>query len=253
MPPLISVIIPVVREADALAALLAQLPQSGEVEVIVSIATPIDGAILAARARHVGVTWVESPPGRGIQLNAGAARAVGRWLWFVHVDSRLPAGWLDAFRTLDAPAPPAGDGGAVVLGGAFAFALDSPAWQARLLERAVSLRVRLFNLPYGDQGLFVRRQIFEAMGGFAPIPLMEDVDFVRRLTRLGRLRHLTLRLTTSARRWEQEGWFRRSADNLLTLTLYKVGVSPARLARRYYGQDGHGTRPGDSREQRDAD
>jgi rSAM/selenodomain-associated transferase 2 len=173
------------------------------------------------------VIWVESTTGRGTQLNAGAARATGEWLWFVHADSRLPSGWLAAFREMTL---------SDVSGGAFTFALDSPAWQARLLERAVALRVRWFNLPYGDQGLFVRRRIFESLGGFAPLPLMEDVEFVRRLTRSGPVRHLTLRLTTSARRWEHEGWLRRSVRNLTTLGLYTMGVSPERLARRYYEQ-----------------
>jgi rSAM/selenodomain-associated transferase 2 len=163
-----------------------------------------------------------------VQLNAGAARAAGEWLWFVHADSRMPESWLQAFRNL-ARAP------SEVVGGAFQFALDSPAWQARLLEWAVARRVRWFDLPYGDQGIFVRRTVFQSLGGFAPLALMEDVEFVRRLKRLGRLRHLTLSLTTSARRWERDGWWRRSAGNVLILSLYSVGVSPERLAKRYHG------------------
>lgn len=219
-------IVPVRHDAPALAALLPQLPIAPEVEVIVACAAPMDEDTARVQTRHPGVTFVESPPGRGTQLNAGAARASGAWLWFVHADSRLSDGWLEAFRNLDA------EPGAVI-GGAFAFALDSPAWQARVLERAVRWRVRWFNLPYGDQGIFVRRAVFRAIGGFAPLPLMEDVEFVRRLTRSGRLRHQTIRLTTSARRWEREGWWRRSAANLTLLALYHLGVSPARLARRY--------------------
>ncbi len=228
MPPLVSIVIPVKGDAEALSGLLLDLcaAAGANVEVIVSAATPVDAALADLRVCYTNVIWVESVPGRGTQLNAGAARAVGEWLWFVHADSRPPVGWFTAFETLT------GEGD--VAGGAFAFALDSSAWQARLLERAVALRVRWFNLSYGDQGLFVRRQIFESMGGFAPLPLMEDVEFVRRLTRWGRLRHLTLRLTTSARRWERSGWLRRSAANLTTLGLYALGVSPERLARRYY-------------------
>lgn len=228
MPPLVSVIIPVKGDAEPLSDLLLDLrTEIGErVEVIVSAATPIDETLTAVRRRHTNVTWVESAPGRGTQLNAGAAQAMGQWLWFVHADSRLPTGWLAAFEALPLNTE--------VTGGAFKFALDSAAWQARLLERIVALRVRWFDLPYGDQGLFVSRHIFETLGGFPPLPLMEDVEFVRRLTRLGRLRHLTLRLTTSARRWEREGWLRRSVRNLTTLSLYALGVSPERLARRYY-------------------
>ncbi len=232
MPPLVSLIIPVKGDAVALEDLLrdlsAEIGAAAEtVEIIVSAATPVDAALSRVRERDTNVIWVESAPGRGTQLNAGAVRATGNWLWFVHADSRAPLGWLAAFRGMDRDQS--------LAGGSFAFALDSAAWQARLLERAVALRVRWFNLPYGDQGLFVRRHIFESLGGFAPLPLMEDVEFVGRLTRSGQLRHLTLRLTTSARRWEREGWLRRSVRNLTTLTLYVLGVSPERLARRYYG------------------
>lgn len=122
-----------------------------------------------------------------------------------------------------------------MIGGAFRFALDSAAWQARLVERLVAWRVRWLDLPYGDQGIFVRRDVLGALGGVPPLPLMEDVELVRRLARHGRLRYVSLPLVTSARRWERERWWRRSAANLSMLILYRAGVSPARLARRYYG------------------
>jgi rSAM/selenodomain-associated transferase 2 len=240
--PLVSLIVPVRGDARPLAVLLAQVTsredmtrfEPAEVEVIVSCARPVEEALADVQARFPQVVWVEANPGRGTQLNAGASRASGQWLWFVHADSVVPGGWLEAFRNLER-APDA------VVGGAFRFALDSQAWQARLLERGVRFRVKWFNLPYGDQGIFVRRSVFEAIGGFPATPLMEDVVLVQRLKRSGRLRHLNLDLITSARRWEQEGWLRRSARNLLTLALYHAGVSPERLARRYYG--GRGTSP----------
>jgi rSAM/selenodomain-associated transferase 2 len=232
---LLSVIIPVFRDADALAQLLAQLaPVPPEVEVIVSTADDDEQparipstALRAGRMARPDVVWIGAPRGRGAQLNAGAERATGRWLWFVHADSRLPEGWRAAFEALDAEEPPP-------VGGSFRFRLDSDAWQARVLERLVRARVRWLGLPYGDQGIFVRREVFQQMGGFQPIPLMEDVELVRRLTRRGPLRHQNLSLETSARRWVEEGWWRRSARNLATLTLYVVGVSPDRLAKRYY-------------------
>ncbi|MEZ5292936.1 MAG: TIGR04283 family arsenosugar biosynthesis glycosyltransferase [Vicinamibacterales bacterium] len=219
--------IPVRGDAVPLARLLAQLVPAPDVEVIVSSAD--DRATRAGsrplREARPDVLWVEGPAGRGTQLNRGAASASGTWLWFVHADSGLPPGWLGAFRGLNAEA--------AVAGGSFRFRLDSDAWQARLLERGVALRVRLFDLPYGDQGIFARRAVFQSLGGFQPIPLMEDVEFIRRLKRRGRLAHLTLGLTTSARRWEARGWVRQSAANLVTLGLYGAGVSPERLARRY--------------------
>jgi len=221
---LVSVVVPVRGDAAALARVLAGLPPAGDVEVIVS-ATPGDERPLAAlREARPDVRWVSGPPGRGQQLTRGAAEAHGRWLWFVHADSEIPPDWRDQFALLE---------NEDIVGGSFAFALASAAWQARVIEWGVRWRVRIFGLPYGDQGIFVRRAVFERMGGFAPLPLMEDVEFVRRLHREGRLAHLTVTLPTSARRWEQQGWWRRSTANVLTLGLYGLGVSPERLARRY--------------------
>jgi rSAM/selenodomain-associated transferase 2 len=156
-------------------------------------------------------------------MNAGAASASGEWLLFLHADSRLPPGWIDHLRRVPGDA----------VGGWFRFALDDAAWQARVIERGVAWRVRLFRLPYGDQGLFVRPNAFRALGGFHELPLMEDVEFVRRLKRAGRLFQLPVPLVTSARRWRRDGWFRRSAGNLVLLACYFAGVSPVRLARWY--------------------
>ena len=250
---LLSIVIPVRRDAEALSRLLAQLPPQPDVQLIVTASDDKDESISSAaegsRAIEVSrpdVIWVHGPPGRGVQLNAGAARAEGRWLWFVHADSTLPAGFLAIFRQFDADgAGSAADAYAnahakgtrvaaaepAVAGGSFRFALDSAAWQARVWERGVALRVALFGLPFGDQGLFVRRAVFERMGGFRPIPLMEDVEFVGRLKREGRIVHLKVRIVTSARRWEREGWWRRTRRNLGLLALYYVGISPERLAR----------------------
>jgi len=215
-----------------LSHLLAQLPPQSDVQVIVTATsdgdepfpadTPALSSIEAARS---DVIWTRGPAGRGVQLNEGAARADGRWLWFVHADSTLPNEFLARFRDLDLDR--------AIVGGAFRFALDSTSWQARVWERGVALRVGLLGLPYGDQGLFVRRAVFQRMGGFRPIPLMEDVEFVGRLKREGRIKHLKDEMVTSARRWEREGWWRRTLGNLGLLALYYVGVSPERLARRY--------------------
>lgn len=185
-----------------------------------------------AAAHELGAA-ISSSPGRQVlvvpgtqragQMNAGAAQAAGEWLFFVHADSRLPAGWEDALRA----APPD------AVGGWFRFALDAPAWQARVIERGVAVRVRLLRLPYGDQGLFVRASVFRALGGFRDLPLMEDVDFVRRLVKAGPVFEPPLPLVTSARRWRRDGWFRRSARNLVIVSCYFAGVAPARLARWY--------------------
>ena len=223
--PLLSIVVPVRGDSTPLAALLAQLPSRPGLQVIVSSVGGTDSTDDVRRTGRPDTLWIDGPPGRGVQLNAGAAEARGRWLWFVHADSHLPEGWFELFEALDRRDD--------VVGGAFAFRLDTRVWQARWLEWAVAARVRLFGLPYGDQGIFVRRAVFHSMQGFLPIALMEDVEFVRRLKRQGRMVHLSEGMVTSARRWEQRGWLRQSLSNLGTLSLYFLGVSPERLARRY--------------------
>ena len=222
MPPLVSVVIPVLRDTEAAKGLLAAVPVTPEVEIIV-----VDGDRDEDLDRYVGTRpgarLVRTTAGRGHQMNVGAAAGCGEWLLFLHADSQLPADWLRAFRTL-------GDG---VVGGWFRFALDDHSWQARVLERLVSWRVRLFRLPYGDQGLFLRRRQFQRMGGYRELPLFEDVEFVRRLARLDEVVELPLVLRTSSRRWRRDGWIRRSARNVTLVMLYFAGVSPAWLERRY--------------------
>jgi hypothetical protein len=154
-------------------------------------------------------------------MNAGAVSARGEWLVFLHADTRLPRGWTDAIGLASH------DPG--VNAGCFRFALDSTSTMARVIERGVRVRVALFGLPYGDQGIFVRRDAFEALGGYTELPIMEDVDLVRRLRRTGRLFRSALAATTSARRWERDGWLRRSARHLAMILLYFCGVAPARL------------------------
>ena len=146
---------------------------------------------------------------------------------FLHSDTRLAVGWIDALRRVD--------GQPRTVGGSFRFALDSPARWARWIEWGVRIRVRLFDLAYGDQALFVRRAVFEELGGYRELPLMEDVDFIRRLRRRGNLDHVDVPALTSARRWQRDGWFRRTVENTLLVALFLSGYPPERLARHYHG------------------
>lgn len=173
-------------------------------------------------------------------MNEGARRGRGRWLVFLHADTRLGTGWADALHGLDEQRR--------IVGGSFRFVLDSRARQARWIERGVWLRVRLFDLPYGDQALFARRAVFEDLGGYQELPLMEDVDFVRRLRRRGRLAHVDVPATTSARRWERDGWWRRTIENWAVILLYFAGQPPELLARRYHRQTVTECRPGETEE-----
>jgi rSAM/selenodomain-associated transferase 2 len=219
---LISVIIPVYRDAEALARTLRTFDASG-VEVVV-VAPPDDAdALRPLRAAHPSILWIHALRGRARQMNAGAAVARGRWLLFLHADTQLTLNWRQAVEAADRHPD--------VSAGCFRFALDSTALAARVIELGVRIRVRAFALPYGDQGLFVRRAAFEAINGFADIPIMEDVDLVRRLRSYGRLFRSPLPAVTSARRWERDGWVGRTLRHLGLILLYFCGVSPERLVR----------------------
>jgi hypothetical protein len=147
------------------------------------------------------------------------AAAGGEWLLLLHADTRLEPGWRRAMVAPD-------------FAGYFRFALDSDEPHARRLERLVAWRCRLLALPYGDQGLLIHRDLLTAAGGVRALPLMEDVDLARRLGRR-RLVALDIAAVTSAAKWQNEGWHRRSLRNLACLTLYFAGVPPRLIARLY--------------------
>ena len=225
--PAVSIIIPVWRDFDRLAGTIHAIT-AGAFEIILAGAAEEADACRRFADAHPGVRCVTGPRGRASQMNRGAAVATGDWLMFLHADSRPDPGWIDAIREAG--------GRPEVVAGSFQFALDSSDRRARLIEAGVRVRVAIAGLPYGDQGLFVRRDVFARLGGYRDLPLMEDVDLVRRLARAGRLLHSSRRVVTSARRWETQGWTRRSAGNALGLGLYFLGASPALLARRYSGR-----------------
>ena len=222
----VTIVIPVYKDTDALGRTLRSVSttaDAGSPELII-VSTADDATSLAPlRTAHHDVLWLETGRGRARQMNAGAARATGRWLIFLHADTRLPAGWRAAVDAADR------DSGISM--GCFRFALDSPSPIARMLEAGVRLRVRLFRLPYGDQALFVRRQDFVSAGGYADLPIMEDVDLVRRFRKRGRLLSVPLAAVTSARKWERDGWLARTARHLALILLYFAGVPPGRLAQ----------------------
>jgi rSAM/selenodomain-associated transferase 2 len=218
----ISVIIPTLNEAANIADLIAQTRDIGDCEIVV-----VDGGSTDDTCRQAvnADRVLNSPPGRARQQNLGAASCRGDVLLFLHADCRLPSTALDAIRAALA------DGR--VVGGCFQQHLDSPGLRYRWIERGNVWRVRLFKLAYGDQAIFVRRTVFENLGRFPELRLMEDVFLMKRLRRTGRFVLLPDRLTVSIRRWKKHGVIRQTLRNWLLLSLALCGVSTDRLARFY--------------------
>jgi rSAM/selenodomain-associated transferase 2 len=220
----LSVVVPTLNAAQSLPATLAALHPVSVGEIIVVDGGSTDNT--AALAIALGTRVITAPRGRGFQLAAGAAAANGEWLLFLHADCRLEVAWAGAVTGFLAKPE------AETRAGYFDFALDDPNPAARRLERIVAWRCRVLALPYGDQGLLISRALYDIIGGFAPLPLMEDVDLVRRLGR-HRLACLGVRCLTSAARYQRGGYWRRPLRNLFCLLLYLAGAPPRHIARIY--------------------
>lgn len=228
-PVKISVIIPALNEAESISSVVrGVLCDEPDVEVIVADGGSTDSTVDAAE--RSGALVVQSRPGRGAQMDAGSAQATGEVLLFLHADTKLPSGWREMITGAVA--------GCGTAGGGFGLRIDSGRPVFRVIEFVVGLRSRHLGLIYGDQAIFARRENFIKAGGYKSLPLMEDVDFVRRLARTGRLALLPAKAATSARRWEKYGVVNNTFRNWLFLTLYYLGVSPNRLYAWYYGQPG---------------
>ena len=229
---MISVIIPTFNAETTLGPTLAALVPAAVAGLVREVIV-VDGGSsdrTTAIIDHAGAKLVHGSLGRGHQLGTGGARARFPWLLFLHADTALAPGWeqeacgfIDGVTRQQRPLAAA----------AFRFALDDRGARPRLLERLVALRCAAFGLPYGDQGLLIPKTLYEAIGGYRPLTLMEDVDLVRRLGR-GRVVLLRTPAVTSAERFRREGYARRSLRNLLCLTLYALRV-PLHVIGRIYG------------------
>ena len=220
-PDQVSVVIPTLREEDHIADCIASAKGAGAREVIV-----VDGGSddeTCRNATEAGASkLIRSFPGRGIQLNAGARFTTSEFILFLHADSRLSSECIK--QICEHPD---------ATWGAFRQQIDSDRRIFRWLESGNAARVRFWNLPFGDQGMFVRRSVFLAHGGFDEVPLMEDIGLSRRLRRLTRPLLLPGPITTSARRWESTGVVRQTIRNWKIQAAHAVGVSPDRLVQWY--------------------
>jgi len=222
-----SVIIPVYREQANINRVIDRLRTRtlhDELEIIVVDGS--SGAETLQAIKDAGVKKLISSIGRGRQQNAGAAGAAGDILIFLHADTILPDGALE--RVTDAMKD------AACVGGAFDLVIDSERFAYLVIEKMASWRSRLTRIPYGDQAIFIRADYFRKMGGFKEIPLMEDVDLMRRIKKdKARIVILKDRVLTSARRWENEGVVFCTLRNWLLVLLYLAGIKPETLARFY--------------------
>ncbi len=219
--PRISVVIPALDEQGRIGRCVAAVRQAGIDEVIVVDGGSADETVREAAA--AGARVVRSPAGRGVQQNRGAAQASGEILLFLHADTVLPA---DFPRHVETALREPG-----VVAGAFRFKLDEDAWDLRWVEWMVERRCRLFQLPYGDQAIFLRREAFDAVGGFPDTPVMEDYELVVRLKKQGRIAIADAAAVTSCRRWKKLGLLRTTLSNQLCVLAYLLNVNPGRIAR----------------------
>jgi len=221
----VSVIIPTLDAADELPATLGALGEGLDAglirELIVSDGGSVDGTVrLAERA---GAVLVSGPPSRGGQLMRGAAAAQGDWLLFLHADTHPGPGWGTVVLAHLADHPDDA--------GHFCLAFRAAGLAPRLVAGWANLRSRVLGLPYGDQGLLISRALYDRIGGYRDIPLMEDVAIARALK--GRIRALPATAYTGAIRFEQQGWLRRGARNLVLLARFYLGTDPAKLSASY--------------------
>ena len=225
MPAPLSVVIPTLNAASDLpptAEALLEGVSSGLVrELVISDGGSTDET--RAVARELGARWIEGPPGRGGQMRRGTEAAVGDWLLLLHADTHPAPDWAKAAHDHMTAQP---DKAAW-----FPLRFRAGGFAPRFVAGGANLRSRYLGLPYGDQGLLISRALLNAVGGVPDLPLMEDVALARALR--GRLRPLGVHVTTSAQRYQTDGWVNRVTRNLGTLARYSLGADPARLKSRY--------------------
>jgi rSAM/selenodomain-associated transferase 2 len=225
--PAISLIIPVLDEAENISEFIQRIRElnvDGAAEIIVVDGDPEGSTINTIKDECVRT--VISEKGRARQMNRGAALATGDILLFLHADTLLPS---NAFGLIQAVMNDKG-----FVGGAFDLGFKTRRRIFKITETYVFLRTRLTHIPFGDQAIFIRRRPFEQLGGYLDIPIMEDVELMKRIRKRGdRIRIIPEKVRTSVRRYEQEGIVHATIRNWMLQLQYALGVPPERLVKWY--------------------
>ena len=224
----ISIIIPAWNESSKINLTIdgiLSLPYKGFIEIIVVDGSPEGDTANAIKAKNIKKLFSEK--GRAKQMNKGALNSNGEVLLFLHADTLLPK---DSLQRISGIMDKKG-----IVAGAFDLGIQSKRIIFRLIEAAASLRSRITRIPYGDQAIFIRKKYFQEIGGFKEIPLMEDVELMRRIKKAGnKIYIISDKVMTSSRRWEKEGILYCTLRNWLLVTLYYLGVKPDKLMRFYH-------------------
>jgi len=217
----ISVIIPTLNEESCLGDCLASVMAIQDVEVVIVDGGSTDKTV--EMAKGLGVKVIRGPKGRALQMNLGATHAIGDILVFLHADTRLPECWANHVRhELDRPNTSAG---------AFGLRIEGSLPGLRFIEKLANVRSTKLEIPYGDQAIFIRAELFHRIGAFKDLPVMEDFELVQRLKRIGRIRIAPATVFTSSRRWEKQGIWLTTAIHQAIIIAYMLGVPPKWLAR----------------------
>lgn len=223
----ISIIIPTLNEAANIKDAIATTQNSTNTEVIVVDGGSKDGTVEILQS--LGATLISSPPGRAVQMNTGAMAASGEILLFLHADTRLPTEFDRLIRTaLQQPG---------TVAGAFNLRIDAPGLGMRLVERGVNWRSHFWQMPYGDQAIFLTKKVFQQIGYFPELPIMEDFELMRHLKLIGKIIIISVPVITSARRWLRKGIWQTTLINQIVIIAYFFGVSPQRIRSWYRGKN----------------
>ncbi|MCC5608285.1 TIGR04283 family arsenosugar biosynthesis glycosyltransferase [Nostoc sp. CHAB 5834] len=219
----ISIIIPTLNEAENIKEAIATTQHNTNIEVIIVDGGSKDDTIKIAQSLNVKI--ISSSPGRAVQMNTGAVAASGEILLFLHADTCLPTGFDDMVRTaLQQPG---------TVAGAFKLRIDASLLSLRWVEWGINVRSHFYQMPYGDQAIFLTKAVFQQIGNFPELPIMEDFELMRRLKRIGQIVIIPTPVVTSARRWLQKGVFKTTLLNQVVIIAYLLGVSPERIRRWY--------------------